>query len=72
MTDTATLTVRLTEAEDALHRLRTGATVVEIRTETESVKYAPAEVAGLAAYVRSLKQQLGLLPRGGAIGVSFR
>lgn len=72
MADTATLTARLAEAEDALHKLRTGRSVVEVRTETESVKYTPATIGALAAYVRELKIALGQSPRGGAIGVGFR
>ena len=63
---------RLTQAEDALHQLRTGARVVEVRTDTESVKYAPADAAGLAAYVAQLRRQLGEAPRAAAIGVRFR
>lgn len=72
MTDTATLTARLQEAETALHRLRMGATAVEVRHDDVAVKYAPADLGQLAAYVRDLKRQLGLTSRGRAIGVGFR
>jgi hypothetical protein len=67
-----TLAARLAEAEDALHQLTIGRAVVEIGAETERVKYAQADRAQLAAYVRSLRVQLGRTPRGGAIGVAFR
>jgi hypothetical protein len=69
--DRATLQARLAEAETALHRLRTGAMVAEVRTETETVKYSAANLPGLVAYVADLKRRLGLLPRGGAIRVGF-
>jgi len=59
MTDTATLTARLAEAQDALHKLRTGALVVRVKTETEEVSYASTDQAQLSAYIRDLERQLG-------------
>lgn len=70
MTDTATLTARLAEAEDALHRLRTGAAVVEIRTETETVKYAATNEGSLMRYIGELKAALAGRKRR-ALGVAF-
>lgn len=68
----AVLEARLTEADAALHKLRMGGQVVEVRTETESVKYAAADAGRLAAYVAQLRRQLGLTARAGAISVCFR
>lgn len=72
MAEDPTLAARLAEAEEALHQLRTGRAVVEIGTDTERVKYQPADAAQLAAYVRTLKVQLGRIAPGGAISVGFR
>lgn len=71
MTDTATLTARLAEAEAALHALRIGRAAVLVRTDTEQVTYAQGDAGALAAYCRELRCALGLTPRGGAIGVRF-
>jgi len=68
----ATLEARLAEAETALHMLMTGRQAVMVRTDTETVQYSLSDTARLSAYVRSLRAQLGRLPRGGAIGVAFR
>jgi len=67
----AVLETRLAEADAALHKLRMGGQAVEVRTETESVKYAAADVGRLAAYVAMLRRQLGRTPRAGAISVGF-
>lgn len=71
MADKATLEARLAEAEAAMHSLRLGKSVVEISTETETVKYTPARIAGLAAYIRELKVALGQTG-GRAVRVGFR
>lgn len=68
----AILQTRYDEASEALHKLRTGAMVVQIGTDTERLQYAAVDQARLAAYVASLQSQLGLTPRARAIGVSFR
>lgn len=73
MTDKATLTAQLTEAEAALHDLRLGRAAVQVRTsDGKSVSYAAADAGQLQAYVNGLRRQLGQRRRGGAIGVNFR
>ena len=73
MTDTATIEARLMAAEAALHSLQMGQAVTQVRTsDGKQVSYSAADIGQLRAYVRSLKRQLGLIPRGSAIGVSFR
>lgn len=73
MTDTATLQARLTEAEAALHDLRIGRGIVQVRSaDGEMVTYQPGDAARLSAYINGLKRQLGQRPRGQAIGVNFR
>lgn len=73
MPDTATLQIRLQEAQTALHELLTGRKTVSIQTELERVTFTQANVAELRAYIRDLEQQLGQRSRrGSAIGVNFR
>lgn len=59
MTDTATLTKWVTEAEAALHRLLTGAGVVSVKSEVGETRYTQAEAGHLRAYIADLKRQLG-------------
>lgn len=50
----------LTEAETAYHKLLTGRSAVEFRDSNgETVKYTAASAWRLAAYIQTLKQQLG-------------
>lgn len=73
MTDKATLTARLAEAEAALHELRLGRSAVQVRTsDGKSVVYSAADAGQLQTYIGQLRRQLGLRSRGSAIGVSFR
>lgn len=73
MADTATLQARLDEAEAALHALRVGQSVAQVRTaDGKQVSYVATDVGKLQAYVNGLKRQLGQRPRGSAIGVGFR
>lgn len=59
MADDAVLTARLAEAEDALHRLLTGAQEVSIEYEGSATTYSRSSEAGLRQYIRELKKQLG-------------
>lgn len=62
--DTQTLQTRLTEAEAAYHSLLVGTSVAELRDHNgELMRFTPANAGRLLAYITSLKQQLGLLPR---------
>lgn len=60
MADTATLQARLDEAEDALHRLMIGASVVEVSYEDHQTKFTRADEAKLRRYIQQLKRDLGL------------
>jgi hypothetical protein len=75
MTDSATLEARLEEAEAALHRLLTGAQVVELRHAAGPASrtgiFTRAEVGPLRAYIADLRRQLGLTTGRRAIGVRF-
>lgn len=58
------LQTRLDEAEQAYHALMTGSSVAELRDHNgELVRYTPANAVRLAAYIQSLKFQLGLASR---------
>lgn len=55
-----TLQDRLTEAENAYHSLMSGQAVVEFRDQNgETVRYQAANAFRLAAYIESLKDQIG-------------
>lgn len=57
--------VLLEEAEQAYHNLQTGQSVAELRDQNgETVRYTPANAYRLAAYILSLKSQLGLVSPG--------
>lgn len=62
MTDTATLTKRLAEAEAALHKLLTGTKAVTVKTDVGETTYRSyvSDLANLRAYIAELKTQLGL------------
>jgi hypothetical protein len=68
----ATTAERLAEAEQVLHELAIGRSVVEIRTETETVKYTPADRERLEAYAAQLRRDLGRPRRARAVPVVFR
>ncbi len=71
MTDAATLQARLAEAEDALHRLEMGESVVSVSTGDRSANYGRADAPRLRAYIHELKCALGLVPRRRALRVSL-
>lgn len=55
---------RLAEAEDALHRLLTGAQVASARDTTgRQVTYTQATRRDLEAYIAQLKAEMGTKPR---------
>ncbi len=59
MTDTAVLTTRLAEAEDALHQLTIGGGTASVKYDGREVAYTKANMNDLKIYIRSLKEQLG-------------
>lgn len=59
MTDPATLTARLAEAEAALHTVVIGQSEAVISFDGKSVTYRSTNVAELRAYIADLQQQLG-------------
>lgn len=76
MADTATVQARLDEAEKALHELTIGRRA-EAFTHgagdvNRSLKWTPANIADLRAYIADLRRQLGQTTRRRAIGVTFR
>ncbi len=61
----ATTEEKLEQAEKAYHDLMMGRTVVEFRDSNgELVRYTPANAGRLAAYISSLKTELGLVSSG--------
>ena len=60
MTDTAVLTARLSEAEDALHQITIGGGTAMVKYDGREVMYTKADLNELKLYIRSLKVQLGL------------
>lgn len=73
MATPATLQARLTEAEEALHRLQIGEQTASVGYDGKSVSYTQANIGALRAYIRELEAALGLKPaaRSRAIGVRF-
>lgn len=59
MTDTAVLTTRLAEAEEALHQLSIGGGTATVKYDGREVTYTKADMNGLKLYIRGLKEQLG-------------
>jgi hypothetical protein len=59
MTDTAILEQRLSEAQDALHRLSIGESEVTVRIGEKAVTYSAVKAGELRAYIQELKAQLG-------------
>lgn len=61
MATTAEIQARLTAAETAYHNLMIGHSVAELRDQNgEMVRYTPASVARLSAYIDQLRIELGL------------
>lgn len=58
MASEAVLTQRLAEAEDALHRLQTGAAEVSIYYDGHRTEYSQAKLGDLVRYIGQLKDQL--------------
>ena len=69
MADIQTLTTRILEAELALHKLATGSKAEMVQqgaANTNSmVKYTPAQVPALKAYIAELKAERGMLDGSG-------
>ena len=62
----------LTEAEQALHDLNIGGTVVKLKDASgDEVEYSKADVRRLESYIASLKAQLGQSGKYRAIGVLY-
>ncbi len=56
---TRTIERRLAQAQDALHRLMTGAHVVSVAYDGGTTTFNRASVPELRRYIASLKRQLG-------------
>jgi hypothetical protein len=56
--ETATLLVRLGEANAALHRLMTGTAEVQVQHDDMQVSYNQANADRLRSYVRELEEEL--------------
>lgn len=61
----------LREAQQALHKLRTGTAVVEVDCGDYRTRFTPANVENLQAYVAELQLRLEGRPLRGAIGFVF-
>jgi len=59
MTDTATLTTRLAEAEAALHSVQIGRNVRMLGHDGKTVTYNSTNIADLKKYILELKTALG-------------
>ncbi|MEN5297727.1 gpW family head-tail joining protein [Brucella sp. TWI559] len=53
---------RLTEAQNALHKLLTGAATVQLSYQGESITYTTADEGRLRSYIKQLEAQLGIAP----------
>lgn len=61
----ATTQELLDQANDAYHRLMTGAAVVEVTDQNgERVRYQPSNAYRLAAYINTLERKLATEPQG--------
>lgn len=58
MTDLVTLRARLTEAEEQLHKLLTGTSVVEVSRDGRRIIYSRADINALRTYVGQLKSDI--------------
>jgi polyhydroxyalkanoate synthesis regulator phasin len=75
MADLTTLQTRLSEAEDALHKLLTGQKAVSVSDEGQSVTFTQSNIEELRAYINELRNQIadlsGVSRRRGPIYASF-
>lgn len=72
MADAATLRQRLDAAEQALHELTMGQSVVSLRDASgRQVNYTPTEQSALRLHILDLKRQLGMGGRPPARPVFF-
>ncbi|KAB1069249.1 gpW family head-tail joining protein [Methylobacterium planeticum] len=76
MADLATLSLRLSQAEDALHKVATGHAVELITEDGSTVRYAKVNQDKLEIYIATLRDQIaGLVgvrvPRRAPIHLSF-
>jgi hypothetical protein len=70
--DLVLLQARLTDAQEAYHKLVTGTSVLELRDSNgELVKYYQGNIKELNAYIISLQVQLGVYVGTGPMRVSF-
>ena len=61
MTDRATLTTRLADAESALHALQIGGAEIQVRgADGRMIIYQPGDTAKLQRYISQLQRQLGI------------
>jgi hypothetical protein len=58
-TDTAKLEIQLAEAEDTLHKILMGKTVVRVGYDGADTEFNRANAAELSRYIASLKRKLG-------------
>ena len=57
--DTDGMNERLTEAQDALHRLNIGESVVEVHDRNgEAIRYRPSDVKALERYIVALEREV--------------
>lgn len=59
MADETTTRARLNEAEEALHKLMMGASVVEMEYDGHRTKFKATDEQKLRSYIRQLKVELG-------------
>lgn len=74
MADLATLQTRLTEAEDALHRMLTGQMTTRLRfSDRETQKFVDgASIEGLRRHIADLKRQIAAVSgRRGPVYIRF-
>lgn len=65
MTDLATLTTYLTEAQAALHDLATGQQLAEVTHRDRTHRWSRANMADLRRYIEDLKSQI--IAMGGSV-----
>jgi len=59
--DLTTLQTWITEAQEAMHKLATGAAVVDISRDGRRIKYNASNKGDLAKYIADLKLQIAAL-----------